>query len=102
MYTSQVRKPRRGRKGDKESEEERQKQISHQVFIVFIGVASNKTEMFHILAEMSEAETAIFIVIKGEHVISNTRESLDSMSLCCHEEADTPIFENARDATTDG
>ena len=70
----------------------------------FLRDASNKTELFHFLAEkMCEAETTSTVIItKGEHAISNTRKSLDAVSPCCHEEADTRIFVHARDATTDG
>ena len=45
---------------------------------------------------------AHIIVTKGEHTISNTMKSLDALSPCCHEEADTQIFVHAKDATTDG
>ena len=70
----------------------------------FLRDASNKTELFHFLAEkMCEAETtSTVIVTKGEDVISNTRESLDAVSPCSHEEADSRIFVHARDVTTDG
>jgi len=70
----------------------------------FLCDASNKTELFHFLAEkMCEAETtSTVIVTKGEDAISNTRKSLDAVSPCCHEEADSRIFVHARDATTDG
>ena len=52
---------------------------------------------------MCEAETTSTVIItKGEHAISNTRKSLDAVSPCCHEEADTRMFVHARDATTDG
>ncbi|KAK6167168.1 hypothetical protein SNE40_021263 [Patella caerulea] len=52
---------------------------------------------------MCEAETtSTVIVTKGEGAISNTVKSLDTMSPCCHEEADSRIFVHARDATTDG
>lgn len=70
----------------------------------FLRDTSNKTELFHFLAEkMCEAETtSTVIVTKGEDAISNTRKSLDAVSPCCHEEADCRIFVHARDATTDG
>ena len=70
----------------------------------FLRDDSNKTELFHFLAEkMCEAQTtSTVIVTKGEDAISNTRKSLDAVSPCCHEEADTRIFVHARDATTDG
>ena len=70
----------------------------------FLRDASNKTELFHFLAEkMCEAETtSTVIVTKGEDAISNTRKSLDAVSPCTHEEADSRIFVHAKDATTDG
>ena len=69
----------------------------------FLRDASNKTELLHFLAEMCEAEiTSTVIITKGEHAISNTRKSLDAVSPCCHEEADTRIFVHAMDATIDG
>ena len=69
----------------------------------FLRDASNKTELFYFLAEkMCEAETTSKVIVtKGEDAISNTRKSLDAVSPCCHEEADSRIFVHARDAMTD-
>lgn len=70
----------------------------------FLRDESNKTELFHFLADkICEAQTtSTLIVTKGEDAISNTRKPLDTVSPCCHEEADTRIFVHCRDATTDG
>ena len=70
----------------------------------FLRHPSNKTELFHFLADkMCEAETtSTVIVTKGEEVISNTVKSLDAVSPCSHEEADRRIFVHAKDATTNG
>ena len=70
----------------------------------FLRNDSNKTELFHFLAEkICEAQTtSTVIVTKGEDAISNKRKSLDSVAPCCHEEADTRICVHARDATLEG
>lgn len=52
---------------------------------------------------MCEAETtSTVIVTKGGDAISKTVQSLDAVSPCCHEDANSQIFVHARDATTDG
>ena len=70
----------------------------------FLRNDSNKTELFHFLAEkICETQTrSTVIVTKGEDAISNKRKSLDSVAPCCREEADTRIFVHARDATLEG
>ena len=57
----------------------------------FLRDPSNKTELFHFLAKkMCETETtSTVIVTKGEDAISNTKKSLDAVSPCCQEEADS-------------
>ncbi|XP_056134724.1 mucin-5AC [Lampris incognitus] len=69
----------------------------------FLRDDSNKTELFHFLADkIREAQTtSTLILTKGEDAISNTRKPLDALSPCCHEEADTRIFVHGRDATAD-
>ena len=69
----------------------------------FMRDDNNKTELFQFLAEkMCEAQTSTVIVTKGEEAISNSSKSLDSLTPCYHEEADTRIFVHARDATLEG
>lgn len=70
----------------------------------FLRDDSNKTELFHFLAEkICEADTkSTIIVTKGDNVISNRMKSLDALAPCSHEEADTRVFVHARDATLEG
>ncbi|KAK3891177.1 hypothetical protein Pcinc_004966 [Petrolisthes cinctipes] len=66
----------------------------------FLRDDTNKTELFHFLADkICQAETtSTIIVTKGEDAISNMNKSLDEVSPCCHEEADTQIFVHAQES----
>ena len=66
----------------------------------FLRNDENKTELFNFLAEKicSAETTCTIIVTKGEDVISNKELSLEEVTPCCHEEADTRIFVHARHA----
>ena len=71
----------------------------------FLRDNTNKTELFHFLAgkvcNTSTTSTTI-IVTKGEDALSNQEDSLEELSPCTHEEADTHMFLHVRHATTKG
>lgn len=70
----------------------------------FLRENTNKTELFHFLAEKicEEQIPSTVIVTKGDCAISNTEKSLVYISPCNHEEADTRIFVHAMDAILEG
>ena len=73
----------------------------------FLRDSTNKTELFHFLADkVAEMITGNPVIMtKEENAItttSNTSVNLDEMAPCTHEEADTRIFVHARHAATEG
>ena len=72
----------------------------------FLRDDNNKTELFAFFPEKicsSEAITNLVIATKGPLAITNSiTKSLDAISPCSHEEADTRLFVHARDAVLNG
>ena len=73
----------------------------------FLRDSTNKTELFHFLAdkvgEMTKGHPVI--TTKGEHAITTTSDTsvnLEEVTPCTHEEADMRIFVHARHAATEG
>ncbi|XP_034030967.1 uncharacterized protein LOC117514556 [Thalassophryne amazonica] len=66
----------------------------------FLRDNDNKTELFEFLADkiVSLCAENVVIVTKGKEALSNKPISLESLSPCNHEEADTRIFTHALDA----
>ena len=66
----------------------------------FLGDNDNKTDLFNFLADKIEHMPSpnMVIVTKEENALSNHTISLEGVSPCSHEEADTQIFVNARHA----
>ena len=66
----------------------------------FLQDSDNKTELFAFLADkiVSLCPENVVIVTKGEEALSNKSISLENLSPCNHEEADTRIFTHALDA----
>ena len=64
----------------------------------------NKTDLFNFLTDKIEQMPSpnMVIVTKEENVLSNHTISLEGVSPCSHEEADTRIFVHARHAAPDG
>ena len=70
----------------------------------FLKYDTNKTELFHFLADkMAEMKVPnTVIVTNGESIFSNHLICLDELAPYNHEEADTRIFVYARQATAEG
>ena len=73
----------------------------------FLRDSTNKTELFHFLAdEVSEMTTGNPVIMtKGENAITTTSDTsinLEEVAPCTHEEADMRIFLHVRHAATEG
>lgn len=70
----------------------------------FMREAENKTELFHFLADkIADMDTVNSVVVtKEELALSKHVLSLDDISPCSHEEADTRMFVHARHAVKEG
>ena len=66
----------------------------------FLRYNDNKTDIFNFLADKIEQMPSpnMVIVTKEENVLSNHMISLEDVSPCSHEEADTRIFVHTRHA----
>ena len=70
----------------------------------FLRDNDNKTDLFNFLADKIEQMSSpnMVIVTKEDNVLSNHTNSLEGVSPCSHEEADTRIFVHARHAAQEG
>ena len=70
----------------------------------FLRDNDNKTDIFNFLADKIEQMPSpnMVIVTKEDNVLSNHTISLECVSPCSHEEADTRIFVHARHAAQEG
>ena len=71
----------------------------------FLRDDDNKTELFQFLADrICQTQTTSTIIVKKEGCVicNDNHKSLEAVSPCLHEEADTRIFVHARDAAIEG
>jgi hypothetical protein len=70
----------------------------------FLRDGDNKTELFNFIADKISRTTTtnVVVVTKGENALTNQPMSLDDLSPCNHEEADSRIFVHARDVVKKG
>ena len=71
----------------------------------FLRDDDNKTELFQFLADticQTQTTSSILVTKEGCVICNDNQKSLEAVSPCLHEEADTPIFVHPRDAATEG
>ena len=65
----------------------------------------DKTELFQFLADricQTQTTSTILVTKEGCIICNDNQKSLEAVSPCLHEEADTRIFVHARDAAIEG
>ena len=71
----------------------------------FLRDDDNKTELFQFLADricQTQTTSTILVTKEGCVICNVNQKSLEAVSLCLHEEADTRIFVLAHDAAIEG